>query len=492
MSDPAKSDGEKKPSLGGGLWTVALRVVAQLLQFSIFIVAVRVLSPAEFGVFALVAATTVVLNQFAAVGWPEYIMQWTGGVRRPRQTLFIAMTSGAFFMMIGFCLNFLAPLVTNEPDIHGLIQIFSIWIFFSATGSALAGMMNWQNKLTAAAFAALGGDIANVVVAIWALLEGYGVFALAFGRLAGAIVWTLIGFSVVRMTPCPRIRLVTFRNILKFSSTILTTRLLISARIYAGAFLIGGFMGPASVGYYRAAQRIVGAFGEIVSEPTRVLAWALFRKARKETGGTTAKFPELGREFFGVFLICTVPLFAGVALLARDLTYGVLGAEWAPAVPVVRALAIANMIAASSYALEPILSLARYVKIMPWIVALYASLNIVFIWLAAPYGIHAVAGAEVLSAASIFAANIWFMWRFAGIRWDQIALRARTLLPVLLLSVLPPVVADYFNLLREIAPLLRFVILSLSMVAIFIPSVLLFDRGIRLHVAGLVGRNATP
>jgi O-antigen/teichoic acid export membrane protein len=57
MTDAALSAGDRtRKVLAAGAWTMVERVVSQAAQFVIFIVAARVLGPAEFGVFALISA----------------------------------------------------------------------------------------------------------------------------------------------------------------------------------------------------------------------------------------------------------------------------------------------------------------------------------------------------------------------------------------------------------------------------------------------------
>lgn len=104
-----------KSSLGGGIWVTVSRVLAQLIQFVIFMVAARILQPAEFGIFALVAAVIVFLNQLAIAGWSEYILNWQGEVARLRHALFVACVAGAFLAVAGLVMSLPIAMLFKQP-----------------------------------------------------------------------------------------------------------------------------------------------------------------------------------------------------------------------------------------------------------------------------------------------------------------------------------------------------------------------------------------
>ena len=137
-------------ALRGGLSATVAMAGEQLIQFAIFLIAVRVLSPAEFGTFALAAAVIALLRLMSVAGWPEYIMSCKGSSRRPRQALFAAMASGALCALAGLLLSFAAQTAFNGPDTGALIRALSAAIFFNAIAAAQSGILNWQGRLAAA------------------------------------------------------------------------------------------------------------------------------------------------------------------------------------------------------------------------------------------------------------------------------------------------------------------------------------------------------
>ena len=420
----------------------------------------------------------VILNQLAMAGWPEYILQCDDDEYRLRSALFVAMLFGAAAVVIGLALSFAFGAIAEAPAAIEVGQILALSVFFTSTGAAYAGVLNHQNKLTAAALAVMAGEVVNFFVAVWALYEGYGILALAIGRLANSFTWCLTAALASRLRPTGHVRSDIFREMAEFSRHIITTRFLATLRVYAATFIIGGFVGAAAVGYYRAAQRIVMAFEEIVSEPTRVLAWNLFRAARKNRDDTSG-FAALSEVFFRIQIYCATPLFLGIAVLASDLIEGLLDAEWASAAPVLQILAIASLIRVSGHATVPIMSLAGKANLLPGLILAYSLISIACVTLGAMYGIIATALAEVCAAIIAFVINAVVMQRHLDVHWLRILTGSWRVIPALVLALALPFVMQRFGLLADWHPLLRFLWLCLCMTVIFAPVLLYLDRALR-------------
>lgn len=478
MTRPREPQSTPEPALRGGSWTVLSRVFVQLVQFAIFIFAAQLLQPEEFGVFALVAAFVVILNQLAMAGWPEYIMQCEDDVYRLRSALFVAMSGGAVTVALGISVSFLFLATTDNTTAIWVGQILAVSVFFTSTGAAYSGVLNHQNRLTAAALAVMAAEAVNLVVAVWALYAGYGILALAYGRLANSLLWCLATAAATRLLPTRHIGFDLLKEMAEFSRHIIATRILVNLRIYAATFIIGGFVGAAAVGYYRAGQRIVAGFEEIVGEPTRVLAWNLFRRARTQGKGTSG-FGPLSELFFRIQLYGAVPLFIGVAVLAHDLTVGLLGAEWAPAAPVLQILAIASLIRLPGHAAVPILSVAGSANMLPRLILIYSLITIACITVGAMFGIVTTALAEVCAAIVAFVINAVVMHRHFDIHWLRILALSWRLIPALIPALALPLLAHRFDLLADWHPLLRFFVLSLCSTLAYVPALLFLDKTLR-------------
>ena len=195
-------------------------------------------------------------------------------------------------------------------------------------------------------------------VALLTLHHGAGVLALAYGRLTYQSVHLMLSFCFTRRAPLAGMPRSELRALAIYSWQIFSSRFIYNLRLYLATFVIGAFLGPAPVSYYRAAQRLVSAIAELVSSPALVLAWSMLRQARDSHGLPSPGYQLQVNLFFQVLFAVALPIFIWLTLMGEDLIRGLLGAQWLPALPIVAVLSLARALALIDSATEPLLSLA--------------------------------------------------------------------------------------------------------------------------------------
>lgn len=410
-----------KEAIAGGAYTVVERVTAQVSQLIVFVAAARILGPAEFGFFALVSAAAILFLRVAEMGWAQYIMSWAGDNIVPRQVLLLAIISGLLLAGAGALAGASLRLFGFSALTAHLAILFAVWVGLAATSSAQKGMMIWQDKLKFSALSEGVGELAGLLVAMAALLSGQGVLSLVYGRLAFQAVHLLISFSATRLSPLLGLRGAELRKALEFSTQVFLARIGINIRLYAATFIIGGFLGPAAVGYYRAADRLIGALAEITAVPTVVLSWSLFRQTRDRMDGQLSGFQKQAEIFFRILIALSLPVFIWVSVMAQDLVTGLLGTEWLAALPIVALLALSRALMMPGLANEAILSLAGEIRRLYPVTLVYMAIGIVLTLIGAQFGLYGVAWAQVAIAAVILALTIWMQQRYGAINWGTVA-----------------------------------------------------------------------
>ena len=436
MNDQVSSSQPKAgKAVAGGLWTVSERVVSQIAQLVVFVTAARVLSPAEFGSFALASACVILLLRFAEVGWAQYIMSWAGDDEVPRQVLLIAIGSGAVMALAGAMVGTQLDVFGFTAETENLVSLFSIWILLAATSSAQKGIMIWQHKLVSSAICEILAEGVGLAVALYTLYAGYGVFSLVYGRLAMQSVHIVISFAITRKTPKMGITRDRIADLKAFSMNIFASRMILNIKTYAATFIIGGFLGPAAVGFYRAAERLVGALSEIIDVPAQVLAWSLFRQARGPNGDISG-FQKQANQYFRVLMMLALPVFIWLVVVGEDLVTGLLGEEWQPALPIIAVLALARVIIVPCIATEPIMALAGQVRRLPRYSFLFFVVTVIATLIAAPMGVIYVAWAQVLVSVVVLVSLLWLTQKHGGLNWGEIfAGCTRALIPITVATV---------------------------------------------------------
>lgn len=467
-------------ALGGGLWTVLERVLSQGTQLVIFVVAARLLSPAEFGVFALVSAGAILMLRISEASWAPYIMSWAGDAKVPRQVVMVSIWSGLALAVAGGLGALALPLFGVDAATSHLVALFSGWVFLATVSSAQKGMLIWQGGLRASALCEILGDLIGMAVAVAALYAGWGVFALAFGRLAFQATHLALSFGFTRAAPMPGMRGAALADLWAYTRQSFTARMIANIRLYVATFLIGGFLGPAAVGYYRAAQRLVGSVAEIIGQPALLLAWNLFRRARDATPGTSG-FQAVARVFFPALVAIGGPVFIWLVVMGEDLIEGLLGPKWLPALPVVAVLALARGLTSLGVATEPVLSLAGEIRRLPLFSVLLLIATVALTLLAAPFGLMAVAWAQVAVATVMIGASAVLIRRYGGIDWADVGTVAWRLIAPMLAGTAMLLWAREWTIFASAPPLLR-------PFAVLAPAVPAYLLTLALALPGLRGR----
>lgn len=463
-------------TVGGGLWTLAERVLSQASQLLIFIVAARLLAPAEFGVFALVSACAMLLLRVSEMGWAPYIMSWSGNAELPRQVLFVAalcgLAMGALGCGAGVALPAMGLISAQTGD---LVILFAVWVALATVSSTQKGVMIWQDKLRASAVCEISGELMGLATALVALTQGLGVFALVLGRLSYQLMHLAISFSITRMAPLPGMTGEARRGLLVYSGQYVASRITVTLRLYAATFLIGGFLGPAAVGYYRAAERLVAALSEFVFAPAQLIAWTIFRKARDNDGG----FQKCALVFFHFLYAFGLPVFLWLAISAEDLIVGFLGETWLPALPVVTVLALARAMQLQGVTNEPLFSLSGNIRLLPRLTLTILAISVTLTSIGGHFGLTAVAWAQVAISLTSILIMGRALHRHAGIMWRPILRRASGLVVPLALGTVALYLARQSAVMADLPVLVRAVAASFVAMAVYAVVLVIFDGTIR-------------
>ncbi|MDF1856197.1 oligosaccharide flippase family protein [Pseudooceanicola sp.] len=479
--------------LGDGALAVAERIVSQIAQFTVFVVAARALGPAEFGVFALVSACAILLLRAAEVGWAPFIMSWAGDSTVPRQVLFVAILSGLGFGAVGFLAALGSGWAGVAPATVTLMQFFALWVVLANISSAQKGVMIWQDRLQSSMLCEIIGELVGMVVAIAALLMGYGVLSLAFGRLAMQMTHLSLSFLATRLSPLTGIRGQLLRDLWVFSSQIFVSRMLINIRVYIATFIVGGYLGPAAVGYYRAADRLVSAMAEIILVPGQLLAWSHFRQARDhgDAEGQGARLNAQVRRHLKVLLAAGAPLLLWLIFQNAALVDGLLSAEWAPAAPLVAILALARLLLIFGAVTEPLMTISGQARRLPMFTGGVFAGSLALTFLAAQFGLYAVAWTQVVISFGVLLATIWLFGRYAGIDWAGVASDLRSTVLPLSCGIGALIGLGHLVANRGLPSLAEALIVGLLAVPVYAIATALFDRRFWRQMAGLLTMRAS-
>ncbi|ASY59899.1 GumJ protein (plasmid) [Sinorhizobium sp. CCBAU 05631] len=408
--------------VGDGFMALSAKVVSQAVQLAIFIVAAHVLEAAEFGFFAFSSSFAIFVLVMAEGGWGEFVMKAGADKVDLDQLATMSILSGAIATLLGLLAALAAVSWFADGWSAVLILLFSAWYLPASLSTVYDGILISRGQLRGQSLIRIAGEAVGLVVAIGGLWIGQGIAALICGRLAQQI--TFLGASMVLVRWLPSLRLCRdfALEVLEFSRHIVANRLVVFFRSYAGTLVVGSVLGLAEAGYYRAAERIVAAFSELMGEPARMLAWIVFGRAGGQAKGERdrAAIGSTATTFMTVLMAVSAPVYLGLALVSGGLIDVLLGEKWAPAAILVAILAAKQTLLIPGYVTEPLLSLSGTIHKMPRAIMLNGAISVGLIVLLTPFGAIATALGQCLAAVISFNISMRLQTQQGGLVWSRV------------------------------------------------------------------------
>ncbi len=312
----------------------------QLFLIGVTLVATRMLTPADFGVFAI-AATFVTLSRTLLYTGPfEYMMKAVDLKAVASACLAVTVLMVLFSAAAMGLIALAAPLIFKS-------QTVAILMLALIPSNAIAAVASWEEaqllrsgRVQVYYIVTAGVEVISAGVAVALLLSGRGLFSLVaqiYTRLflLAVIYRMMIAPPPWRWPAFSEIATVGRWSLARYSST--TVGFLSH---YSGDLILGAVLSPAATGLYRASNRIVTAASDVFAQPAGLLAGT--QLARRFARGA-APDDTFIRLFCGIAIFAW-PALALMASLADRLTPLVLGKQWLAAAPVVTIICLARMV----------------------------------------------------------------------------------------------------------------------------------------------------
>lgn len=481
--------------LSGGAAVACARGFSQVSQIAIFIAGARLLGPEEFGLFALTFAVAVLGAILAQAGWKAYVLSWRGREEVLRQVLLAACLSGLATGAMGLVAAMAAGRHFPGDGIDGLIVLFSIWICLVANVAPQNALLVRRGRLVAASACQILGEAAGLAVAMGLLYLGGGILALGAGKAVAQGVELLVLLVFTRTLPAPAFETGAVRDLTAFSWQIIKTNIVFHGRAYLGTFLAGGFLGPASAGLFRAAQRLVGAVHDVLAEPAQQLAWIILRRAAEpyqdvNSPEAVATLQGEVERYFPLLLALVAPVYLVVVIMAGEIFVVILGEEWRAAAIVASVLALGTIPVIPAVLTEPLLALRGQIHWLPKVSLVVAMFAVAVTVPSAPLGLMALAWAHLAVGLFAFAAIAWLHVHVLGLSWRKIGARCLFLVPMLLAFAVMLVGLRKGFAATSLGPLASLAASVVPAMALYLATLSVLHPGLRALLLGSIRRGA--
>lgn len=326
----------------GVAWSTIEKICSALLQLVVSLVLLSLLSPEDYGLMAIVAAFPAILMPLVDSGFSQALIRKKEVDDVDYSSVFyvnIAISAVLYISLVAIapaCERFFGAqgFVAIAPILYLLIPINS---FSNIQNAILQRRMEFRNL----SLYVLVANAVSSAVAIWMALEGWGVWSLVGQRLGVVVVKTAMMWVGSKWRPKLLFSLDRIKSMFRYGSRILLSDLVSNVYYQISNLFIGKFYTKADLGYYDRGNKIK----EMPVTSTIMAVLSVTFSAFSRQKDDKVKLNINARKVYIIWAFVMFPLMCGLIAIAEDMFRVLLPEVWLPAVPYLRILSIAGLLA---------------------------------------------------------------------------------------------------------------------------------------------------
>lgn len=320
------------------IWRSGSQILAQIITWASTLLVIRLLDPADYGLFAM---TQVVISFLAFLnGWgfaSALVQSDSLDPFRIRQAFGLLLLLNALLAAIQFFGAPVAAAYYGQPMVAELLRVQAL-IFLATPFIALPEvMMARKLDFRRQAFVNLAAALAGAGTALGCALAGFGVWTLVYAPIA--LFWTrAIGLTlVVRLLVWPSFNFKGCGQIIGFGSAILFSQLFWLVQSQSDVFIAGRRFEPHALGLYAEALFLAQIFMAKFVPPLNEVAFPAYSRIKNDPAAVRRGLIKTIR----LLMLVAAPFYCGLAVTAAPIVETLFGMKWIGMVPYIQLIALA-------------------------------------------------------------------------------------------------------------------------------------------------------
>lgn len=322
----------------GVKWGGASRVLTQVVQFSSIVVLARLVSPADFGLVAIVTTFVGFAMIFTNLGIGAFLVHRSEVEPVDLVTAFwLNAGSGALLTALFTAAALPMARAYGQPRLAALVVVGSL-SFALSLGVVHTALLERQMRFKTLAFVEPSATGVSVLVAIGLAFAGFGAMALVIGHVVATVWKTGCLWWLVRWVPRGRPSRQSLRDLWAYSGALFQFNVANYWARNADNLLLGAVAGPVPLAFYSRAYTLMLI---PVQQGTQVLGRVLFPalvRLRDDPVRLRLGYVRSLRVLAAV----TFPLAVGLAAAAPAIVAIVLGSRWSGTAPLLTILSLSG------------------------------------------------------------------------------------------------------------------------------------------------------
>ena len=406
-------------TLGGIGWSWLTVAAKAVLSFLVLAVLSRLLTPSDFGLIGMAWIVKELATRFGQTGIGHALIQRDELTDRHVKVAFALSLALGGAMTAALWL--LAPLFGrffDEPMVVRPLQFLAVAFVIAGVGVVPGHLLRRDLRFKPLMVAdLLAYSVGYGLTATVLALRGFGVWALVWGELVRVLIYTatVTVYSPTRLRPCLAAR--EAADLLSRGVGLSVIQVFDFIVRMGGYFVVGRWLGTASLGYYTRADRLA-------SLPFQFVGGSLFEVAFPAMAQRQRQADRLRTAYLhstGMLSLAMLPVGVMMMVCAPEIVAVVLGGQWDTTVLVLQILALAIPFQTCGILnVATVRALGATVYAETWRQAVHAFLVILGAWFGSRWGLTgvaiAMAGVQVIAYLLMAQAALPLL----GLRWRHL------------------------------------------------------------------------
>lgn len=326
--------------IGASTADAVVRLAAQMAST---MVVARILSPAEFGLAAMVLGVNTIMGAFIGLPFEESLSQRKRLYTSHLETaLFASMLLTAVAIVLSLLLGPLIEHGAGTPGFAAGLVFSSLLLLWQGPGAVSKAVARRSRRFVEISTCQALSTVIASVVSVLTALAGWGVYSLLLQRLLPNVLYPILSAAFLwwrgqRIWIPVRWHGERFREIFRFSWLHLADVGVTTSAPAALAFLVNAFFGATTLGQLNIALRIVDPLRMALMGVGHNLAFSVLVRLQDDPARLVRKAGDIAA---GVGVLA-IPAFVGLAASAPVLLPLLVGPGWEMAVPLSQILCLA-------------------------------------------------------------------------------------------------------------------------------------------------------
>lgn len=335
------SDSLRHKTIRGVGWSFVDNIASSGITFLVGLVLARLLTPAEYGLMAMIAIFIAISNSIIDSGFSNALIRKIHVERVDYNTVFyfnlivsILVYAILYIASPVISVFFKEPVLVEVTRVIGWVLIINALAIIPRAQFVRNVDFKTQTKVS------LISSVSSGIIGIGMALGGMGVWSLVGQQLSRQFLNTLFLWIYSKWRPVWEFSTQSFKELFGFGSKLLLSGLLDT--IYKNIYyiVIGRFYTSAQLGQYTRAEQFNTIFSSNLTSVVQRVSYPVLSSIQEEP----ERLRQAYRKVIKITMLITFACMLGLAAVAKPLIIILIGEKWLPAVYLLQIICFSGML----------------------------------------------------------------------------------------------------------------------------------------------------